>query len=30
LSDLVGKKANSDEIQYYRKEVSFKLDKSEL
>ena len=28
LSDIVGKKANTDEIQYYRKEVSFKLDKS--
>ncbi|CDW85981.1 UNKNOWN [Stylonychia lemnae] len=30
LSEIVSKKANQDDIQYYRKEISFKLDKNEL
>lgn len=30
LNDELSKKSNQDDIQYYRKELAFKLDKSEM
>lgn len=30
MKDVMNKKANQDDIQYYRKELSFKLDKNEI